>query len=74
MQKHLANGAILFRDDYSGEKTKVQCSVFSGFTKGSERILTINRFDGNIIDSIEFIMSFLNQRMNHSLIKLVQEE
>lgn len=69
-EKHLANGAILFRDDYSGEKTKVQCSVFSGFTKGSERIVTINRFDGNIIDSIEFIMSFLNQRMNHSLIKL----
>jgi hypothetical protein len=31
--KILKNGALLFSDDYSGEKTQVQCSVFSGFTK-----------------------------------------
>ena len=68
--KHLMNGAVLFKDDYSGNKTEVQCSVFSGFTKGSERIVTINHFHGNIIDSIEYILSYLKQRMNHSLIKL----
>jgi hypothetical protein len=38
----LANGALLFADDYQEKKTEVQCSVFSGFNKGSERIDCIN--------------------------------
>lgn len=66
----LANGAVLFLDDYQEKKTQVQCSVFSGFHKGSERIVTINRFNGNIISTIHYIMEFVAQRMNHSMIKL----
>ena len=66
----LANGALLFADDYKEKKTEVQCSVFSGFNKGSERIVTINRFNGNIISVINYIMEFITQRMNHSMIKL----
>lgn len=66
----LANGATLFADDYQEKKTEVQCSVFSGFNKGSERIVTINRFNGNIISVINYIMEFITQRMNHSMIKL----
>ena len=66
----LANGATLFSDDYQDKKTEVQCSVFSGFNKGSERIVTINRFSGNILDVINYIMEFVTQRMNHSMIKL----
>ena len=65
----LANGAVLFMDGYSEKKTEVQCSAFSGFNKGSERIVTINRFDGNIIETINYVMDFVSQRMNHSLIK-----
>ncbi len=66
----LANGAVLFADDYQEKKTQVQCSVFSGFHKGSERIVTINRFHGNIISTINYMMEFVTQRMNHSMIKL----
>lgn len=66
----LANGAVLFADDYREKKTEVQCSVFSGFHKGSERIVTINRFSGNIISTIKYMMEFVTQRMNHSMIKL----
>ena len=66
----LKNGAVLFKDYYNGTKTEVQCSVFSGFNKGSERIVTINRFRGNIIDSINYMMEFVKQRMNHTFIKL----
>lgn len=66
----LANGALLFADDYQEKKTEVQCSVFSGFNKGSERIVTINRFHGNMISTINYIMEFITQRMNHSMIKL----
>lgn len=40
---HLLNGAVLFADNYNDKKTEIQCSVFSGFNKGSERIVTINK-------------------------------
>lgn len=66
----LANGACLFADDYKEKKTEVQCSLFSGFNKGSERIVTINRFQGNIISVINYMMEFVTQRMNHSMVKL----
>ena len=65
----LCNGAILFKDNYKGDKTLVQCSLFNGFNKGSERIVTINRFNGNIIDSINYCMDFVTSKMNYSLIK-----
>lgn len=65
----LSNGAILFSDHYSEHKTDVQCSVFSGFTKGSERIVSVNRFSGNITETIDFMYSFVLQRMNHTIIK-----
>ena len=66
----LSHGALLFRDDYQGSKTLVQCSVFGGFNRGSERLVTVNRFQGNIPAVIEFIMTFVQQRMNHGMIKL----
>ncbi len=65
----LSNGAVLFRDGYEGKKTEVLCSVYPGFNKGSGLIVTSNRFNGNIPETIEFILSFVKQRMNHSLIK-----
>ena len=66
----LANGAVLFSNGYKDKKTEVQCSVFSGFNKGSERIVTINRFNGNLISVVNYIMEFVTQRMNRSMIKL----
>ena len=65
----LANGAVLFSDKYEQHKTDVQCSVFSGITKGSERIVSINRFNGNITRVIDYMNHFVLQRMNHSIIK-----
>lgn len=68
--KMLANGAVLFQDGYNEKKTEVKCTVFSGFNKGSEKIVTINQFNGNITSSINYMMEFVNQRMNHTWIKL----
>ncbi len=65
----LANGAVLFRDHYTEHKTDVQCSVFSGFTKGSERIVSVNRFSGNLTETIDYMNSFVLQRMNHTILK-----
>ncbi len=66
---YLANGALMFSDKYNDSKTAVQCSVFSGFNKGSERIVTINRYQGGIISVINYMMEFVSQRMNHSMVK-----
>lgn len=71
-EKKLKNGAVLFKDDYQDSKTEILCSVFSGFNKGSERVVTINRFNGNLTDSINFALGFIKQRMNHSFIKLAE--
>ena len=60
---------MLFRDHYMDHKTDVQCSVFSGFTKGSERIVSVNRFSGNLTETIDFMNSFVLQRMNHTILK-----
>jgi ATP-dependent DNA helicase RecG len=66
----LKNGALLFSDLYNNGNTSVKCSVFSGFNKGSERIVTVNEFTGNITDSISFMVEFVKQRENHSFVKL----
>ena len=66
---YLANGATLFEDSYTGNKTAVNCSVFSGINRGTDRLVTINRFNGNIIESVNYIMDFVKQRMNHAVIK-----
>ncbi len=66
---YLSNGALLFKDDYDGNKSLTQCSVFTGFSRGSERIVTINKYNGNLINVLEKMLEFVEQRMNHSLIK-----
>ncbi len=67
--KKLANGAVMFSDDYSDSKTEVMCSAFSGFNKGSERIVTVNKFSGCLTDTIEYMQDFVTQRMNHTMVK-----
>ncbi|MCR5609473.1 MAG: putative DNA binding domain-containing protein [Lachnospiraceae bacterium] len=66
---YLLNGAVLFLDDYKEGKTEIMCSVFSGLNKGSQKIVTVNRFNGNITETIEYIIEFVTQRMNHTIIK-----
>jgi ATP-dependent DNA helicase RecG len=66
----LSNGALLFRDDYKGDKTMLKCSVFSGLTRGSDRIDNIRKFNGNIIDSINDASDFVMENSVHSVIKL----
>ena len=65
----LSNGAMLFSDSYVGNKTEISCQVFSGFTRGDDRIVTVNRAKGNLIYIIEYAYDFVCQRMNHMMIK-----
>ena len=67
--RYLTNAGVMFRDGYDGQKTLVQCAVFSGLNKGSDKIISVNRFSGNITGSIKFMDEFVRTRMNHSVIK-----
>lgn len=63
-ENKLSKGALLFSDDYSGEKTKITCTLWPEITKGSSVILATDDFSGNILDSITFATQFIQ---NHSV-------
>ncbi len=65
----LRNGSLLFKDDYKSDKTKVVCSVYNGISRGDDFVVASNSFSGNILDCLEFMYSFINQRMNKGFIK-----
>lgn len=66
----LSNGAVLFMDNYDGDKCTVHCSSYNGFTRGDDRVVTSTKYKGNIVRSISYILEFVDARMNHSYIKL----
>lgn len=66
----LANGALLFSDGYSGSNTLVKCNAFAGISRGSPHLVTSVSFSGNLTKSIEYMMEFVELRMNHSMFKL----
>ncbi len=66
---YLKNGALLFKDDYDGNKTTVVCSNFNGNTRGDNFIVSSNKFQGNLISCYKYIIEFVEQRMNHGFIK-----
>lgn len=69
--KHmLRKGALLFKDDYNGNDTVVVCSIFKGLTRGDNQIIASNTFKGNLIQCLNYVLTFVEQRMNHGFIKL----
>ena len=69
-KKLLTNGAVLFMDNYNGHKTDIYVYTFSGFNKGASRIVNLERYTGNIIDTFQATLDFINLKMGHSIIKL----
>lgn len=67
---HITKGAQLFSDAYKDGLTKIMCSSFSGFSKGSERLVTVKTINTNICDSIDQAYEFITQRMNQTIVKL----
>lgn len=65
----LTKGALLFSDDYDGKDTSIVCSLYQGFTRGDDKILASNRYSGNLIDSLNYIMNFININSNYGFIK-----
>ena len=66
---YLTKGALLFKDDYDGTDTSVVCSIYQGLTRGDDKIQASNKFKGNLIDSLNYMLNFINLNSNHGFIK-----
>ncbi len=67
--KRLTKGACLFKDDYDGKDSTVVCSIYEGFTRGDDKILASNKFEGNLIDTLNYMLNFVFVHMNKGFIK-----
>ncbi len=67
--KKLRNGALLFKDGYDGGASSVVCSIYEGFTRGDDRVLASNKFEGNLIDCFNYMFNFVMVQMNKGFIK-----
>ncbi len=65
----LSKGALLFKDDYDGRDSSVVCSIYEGTTRGDNVILASNKFQGNLIDALDYMMNFVLLHMNKGFIK-----
>lgn len=67
---YLSRGALLFKDDYKGNNSKVTCTTYQGKNRGDDRIVSSKSFSGDLISAYRFIYGFVDQWMNHGFIKL----
>lgn len=67
--KHLFKGSNLFSDDYDGKDLKAVFSIYKGFTRGDDTIISSVEYKGNAIDCCKFIIENVDLKMNHGLIK-----
>ncbi|MBQ0071868.1 MAG: hypothetical protein KBS81_08475 [Spirochaetales bacterium] len=69
----LSKGALLFRDEYSGERTKIVCTQWPEISKGSSYILASEEFEGNVLDAISFAIAFVKNHSTNGFRKLDTE-
>ena len=67
--RRLHNGALLFKDDYDGKASSVVCSIYEGLTRGDDKVLASNKFQGNLIDCFNYMFNFVLLQMNKGFIK-----
>ncbi len=65
----LKNGALLFKDDCSGDRTLIECSHFPGISKGDNLFMASKRIAGNLLDEYEQIIDFVSSRSVNGFIK-----
>ncbi len=66
---YLTKGALLFKDDCDVSETSIVCSIYQGLTRGDDKVLASNKFKGNLIDSLNYMLNFINLHSNHGFIK-----
>ena len=65
----LYRGSSLFSDSCDEANTKIVCSVYPGFTRGSDLVIASNSFVGNLVQGYEFMNEFVRTRMNRGFLK-----
>lgn len=67
---NLCRGAELFRDNYSGAKTTLECRLYAGFAREERLLVSAQTFSGNIPSVIQNAFEYIWIRMNHGILKL----
>ena len=67
--KHLARGALLFRDDCAEPRTRVDCSQFMGETKGADVFYHTKTIYGNLLKELEEMEAFVLDRSANGFVK-----
>lgn len=65
----LYKGSYLFSDNYDGKDLKVVFTMYKGFTRGDDFIISSNEFMGNAIDCYKFLYDSITFNMKHGFIK-----
>ena len=65
----VSNGAALFADNCSDERTKISASVWPGLSKGGSIMAAGEEFTGNLLDGIQFAVSFIRNHSNNGFKK-----
>lgn len=70
--RRLYMGSYMFSDRYQSDKTRVSCTVYSSFDRGSSSLLASNDFTGNLLSVYTRVRFFLSAFQKTKLIKLPQ--
>lgn len=65
----LSKGALLFKDDYDGDRTLVVCSQFLGISKGDDTFYYTKEIRKNLLKEYYEIFDFLEGRTANGFIK-----
>ena len=61
---YLRKGALLFKDDYDGTLTRLDCTIYPGIDKGSRVFVNAKTFCGPILNVIDETYNFIDTYYN----------
>lgn len=71
---YLANGALLFADNYKGDRTEVLCTIHHSFhRRKNDSHAKTRRFTKDVVSTIQGVTTFLSQRMNFSTMHFIPQ-
>lgn len=67
---NLSRGAIMFKDDYADDKALITATKWAGLSKGSNVVLGTETCNKNLIDEVDFCISFIKSHSVNGYRKL----
>lgn len=72
--RHLKRGSLLFKDDYDGDKTKLNIVKWPGINRGSSTMLSVHHLHGSVIPLIHEATSLVMSLSTNGIRKTSQGE